>query len=107
MAFATGFEGFVALLGWSRRDREAGMLPAEDPGWFQWGYCTERGKEMSWYILVRLPSYLMRAPFSQLGDRAEPTWHQRCLLFREKLPAGDGGWEMIELECEPGIGLRR
>lgn len=102
MGFATGFEGFVALLGWCRLDHEEGTVEVETR-WFQWGYFTARGQETGWYILIRLPSYLMQIPWHLDQSCGEPKWHQRCLLFKEKLPAGDCGWEMIEIACEPSF----
>ena len=102
MSFACGFEGFVQMLGGAFRvDRNVIELLSKPPRWFQWGY-VDRGDirdgvrvPSSWYILVRLPSYLM-APSWNTDDYR---WHQRCLYFKEPIPAGHGGWEMINIEC--------
>lgn len=100
MAFATGLEGFVTLLPWLRRDRKAnGVVETKTLRWVQWGD-IDRGDyagPYAWYILIRLPSYLMKLAWYRDG---EPTWHQRCLYFKGELPAGKEGWEMIEIECE-------
>jgi uncharacterized protein (DUF2126 family) len=84
-------------LPWCRQDVEQGNA-ADKPRRFQWGYITRDGEPISWYILIRLPSYVMQQAFWRWDG--EPTWHQRCLLFREKLPASIGEWMMTEIECE-------
>lgn len=89
------------LLRWLRRDYcEAQIM--EKPRWFQWGYVTKwNSKEPhGWYILIRLPSYVMMPPWSAWDD-AEPVMHQRCLVFREKLPFQPGsGWQMTYMPCD-------
>ena len=97
MRFATGLEGFVMLLLWCRRDAERySAVEAEPPSWFQWGHLTDRGDPDGWYILIRLPSYLMKSAVWRWNG--ESTWHQRCLLFQEKGTSGNGAWEVIEIE---------
>ena len=99
MAFATGLEGFVMLLRWCRHDVKRYEASVGKPRWFEWGYITHAGNYPDpsapdkWYILIRLPSYLMAPDVNTDGP---PMWHQRVLLFLEKLPAGKGGWEMRE-----------
>lgn len=93
MAFVTGFEGFFQLARWARRDIKEGHA-LEKPRWFQWGFYNSRaGEGFGWYVLIRLPSYSMMTPYFE----APPAWHQRCLLFKERLPAGKGGWQMTYL----------
>jgi hypothetical protein len=97
VSFATGLEGFAMLLPWFRCDLKRGHVAAAEPRWFQWGYITHWGDYPdpdapgSWYILIRLPSYLMKPTDYDMGP---PAWHQRVLLFKEGIPAGAGGWQM-------------
>lgn len=96
--FATGMEGAAMLLWWARKDYQEGDDIC-DARWFQWGYINplSRRAPTLWYILIRLPSYSMQMPFWR---HTEPVWHQRCLLFSEKLQGGSGAWRMLELECQ-------
>ncbi len=106
---STGLEGFVMLLRWLRVDIKGpyGVM-REPPKWFQWGFIwkgdcdpvTRVEYPRKWYILVRLPSYLMKIPAWHDPTFGEPIWHQRCALFKERVPAGRGGWEEIEMACE-------
>ena len=102
---ATGLEGFVMLLRWLRKDLKGlyGVM-TEKPGWFQWGYIwrgdydpvTRVEYPCEWYIFVRLPSYLMKPCVWDEKQR----WHQRCAFFKERVPAGPGGWKEIEMVCD-------
>lgn len=96
MRFATGCEGMAMLLPWFRQDREEG--DALEPRWFQWGYITRHGsgEPFAWYILIKLPSYSMQQAWMRWDG--EPTWHQRVLIFKERLVGGDGTWLMTEFE---------
>ena len=98
MAFATGLEGLVMMMGrFFRRDYQEGDL-ISNPRWFQWGYVSREGgsRPARWYILVMLPSYVMKQAF--LRWDGPPTWHQCALMFTGVLPAGAEGWRMIEVE---------
>ena len=99
LSMVTGLEGFVMLLPWFRVDRSAHQVSTKKPGWFEWGYIDTGYEYPDWYILIKLPSYLMK---SNLYTEEPPTWHQRCLLFRERLPGGNGAWKEIEMECDYG-----
>lgn len=102
MAFATGFEGLAQLLPCWRRDVQEGHVFIGKPLWFQWGFINKAGTThaLSWYVLVRLPSYVMKLPWwAEDNLNAEPTWHQRVLIFREMVPTGAGGWYTLEWEC--------
>lgn len=87
------------LCPWWRVDIEHGATAMRPRRWLQWGYVNEQRRRwraaelelvpVAWYVLIRLPSYLIKPPDFDLG---EPRWHQRVLVFREKLPCGDGPW---------------
>ena len=94
MSSILGLEGLVMLAWWARVDREEGDDVVG--GWFQWGYITRHGRDLAWYILIRLPSYSMEIPWYRDG---RPSWHQRCLLFKEKVPNGIGEWRSVKWEC--------
>jgi hypothetical protein len=99
MAFATGLEGFVQLLPWGRVDTDEGAS-MDTPRWFQWGYVSRWGekKPYGWYILIKLPFYSMQQAWYRWDG--PPTWHQTCLIYKEKIPSGGSGWEFIEWECD-------
>lgn len=97
----TGLESLLMLFPRWRVDIEHGRAFATPARWLQWGYVTElrrrwrRGEfeltPVEWYIVIRLPSYLMKH-WEYAGPGSEPRWHQRVLVFREKLPCDDGPW---------------
>lgn len=91
------------LLRFCRHDlRGLGLLERPLP-WLSWGYMWRgdldaMGNEFPrrWYILIKLPSYVMMPTDYGLG---EPTWHQRFLAFKGDLPSGEEGWSIELLEC--------
>ena len=96
--FETGLEGWVMLLRWCRVDVQQYMVSMK-PRWFQWGYIMRGEETYGWYILIRLPSYVMMVPLHRDNG---PTMHQRCWMFKEKIPIGTAGsWTEIEMECPP------
>ena len=85
------------LLPWFQVDRRRGEAPRR---WFQWGRVTHYGdypgmtEAKSWYIILRLPSWVMKESVYDL----QPRWHQRCLVFRGELPAGKEEWTLQEID---------
>ena len=100
----TGLEGLLMLLPWLRRDiRDYERV--DNFRWINWGYVWNGDydrfgleRPAYWYVLIRLPSYCMETSLYR-SDSAEPIMMQRCLLFKEPVPAGNSEWKQITMEC--------
>ena len=91
------------LFRWLRLDIR-GYERVEKFRWVNWGYVWKGDldrygleRPAYWYILIRLPSYCMESPVWL--DRPDPRMVQRCLLFKEPIPTGEGEWKEITMEC--------
>lgn len=102
MNFATGLEGSIMFCRWLQQDIKVGdVIPAKR--WLTWGHVTGcLGEYVGWYILMRLPIYEMKIPWSeeQNGPFAGiPRWHQRVLKFTERGHGGNGYWQVGDFMC--------